>query len=90
MDFSRLTLGMLLSSEDVTIKRNAMSILKVCQRCDHKYEQGHCIYCFTKDKTYECKHDFDNYGKCTKCGRWKTAITCKTCDMPLNDCVCIE
>lgn len=41
-----LTLAQLLQSDDITIKRNAMSILKVCQKCDHKTEDGHCIYCF--------------------------------------------
>lgn len=46
MDYSKLTLGQLLSSDDITIKRNAISILKVCQKCDHKFEGGQCIYCF--------------------------------------------
>lgn len=40
------TLGQLLGSDDITIKRNAMSILKVMQNCDHKHENGKCIYCF--------------------------------------------
>lgn len=41
-----LTLGELLTSDDTTIKRNAMSILKVLTGCDHKHENGRCIYCF--------------------------------------------
>lgn len=48
MDYSTLTLGQLLSSDDITIKRNATSILKVCQKCDHNYafDTGICMYCF--------------------------------------------
>lgn len=48
-DPTRLTLGALLSSDDTTIKRNAMSILKVIQKCDHAADShGDCIYCFKK------------------------------------------
>lgn len=50
MDFTKLSLGQLLGSEDITIKRNAMSILKVMQKCDHKFENGNCIYCFIPKK----------------------------------------
>lgn len=45
-DISRLTLGQLLTSDDATIKRNAVSILKIAQNCDHRNENGRCIYCF--------------------------------------------
>jgi len=45
-DRTRLTLGQLLTSDDITIKRNAMSILKVLSGCDHANEDGACIYCF--------------------------------------------
>lgn len=48
MDYSKITLGQLLSSEDITIKRNAMSILKIMQRCDHNFAGSYCIYCFAK------------------------------------------
>lgn len=51
-DPTRLTLGQLLSSEDTTIKRNAMSILKVIQKCDHAPDSRgpypSCMYCFKK------------------------------------------
>ncbi len=59
MDYTTLTLGKLLGSEDVIIKRNAMSILKVLQKCDHRidrtratfHDYGECIYCFKKQYT---------------------------------------
>lgn len=54
MDYSKITLGQLLSSEDITIIRNAMSILKVLQKCDHQIEDGRCIYCFTPKKPKKC------------------------------------
>lgn len=56
-DRTRLTLGELLTSDDVTIKRNAMSILKVMTGCDHKFERTEsgtrevCIYCL-KSRLY--------------------------------------
>ena len=50
MTITNITLGQLLSSEDITIKRNAMSILKVIQKCDHSFEEGSCIYCFSKEQ----------------------------------------
>lgn len=47
-DLTKLTLGQLLTSDDATVQRNAMSILKTLQRCDHAgdRENGKCIYCF--------------------------------------------
>lgn len=33
-----LTLAQLLTSEDATVYRNAMSILKVLRECDHNYD----------------------------------------------------
>ena len=44
-----LTLGQLLDSQDITIHRNAMSILKCLQRCEHQFERGACIYCLLPD-----------------------------------------
>lgn len=42
-----LTLAQLLTSEDATVYRNAMSILKVLRECDHSPDStGRCIYCF--------------------------------------------
>lgn len=42
-----LTLAQLLTSEDLTVYRNAMSILKVLRDCDHAPDEtGRCIYCF--------------------------------------------
>jgi len=39
MNYTSITLGELLSSENETIKRNAVSILKVLQKdkCDHQF-----------------------------------------------------
>ena len=57
MNYTSITLGELLSSDDIIIKRNAISILKVMQKCDHKYEEGKCIYCFApKQNKKECHH----------------------------------
>ena len=71
MDYSKLTLGQLLSSDDITIKRNAISILKVCQKCDHKFEAGQCIYCFSKEqaKTIKCRNQHEGI-KCPLCGEF--------------------
>lgn len=44
-----LTLAQLLESNDETIRRNAMSILKLCQRCEHDFQQDLCTYCFAPD-----------------------------------------
>lgn len=54
-DRTRLTLGQLLTSDDITIKRNAMSILKVLTGCDHKHEDGQCIYCFRPEPAREAQ-----------------------------------
>lgn len=46
-NLTRLTLAELLTSEDRTVYRNAMSILKVLRECDHAPDaSGRCIYCF--------------------------------------------
>ncbi len=60
----------MLSSEDITIKRNAMSILKIVTKCDHSFEDGHCIYCFKPTPKAKHRHDWDVYGKCTECSLW--------------------
>lgn len=44
MDYSKLTLGELLSSQDETIKRNATSILKQLQR-NAGDDRGYCNRC---------------------------------------------
>ena len=68
-DLTRLTLAQLLTSEDTTVYRNAISILKVLRECDHKPdESGRCIYCLKPIP--KCRHDWDAYGKCTRCGEW--------------------
>ena len=51
---SKITLGDWLHSEDSTIRRNAMSILKLAQNCDHAadellgdmQQEARCMYCF--------------------------------------------
>jgi hypothetical protein len=58
MDYSKLTLGEFLSSENITIKRNAISILKIyqdslwhCCSCDGiklEYEAMYCENCFNR------------------------------------------
>lgn len=68
-DPTRLTLGTLLSSDDTTIKRNAMSILKVIQKCDHANDsRGQCVYCFRQnyhpDLCQCCGWTSDGNGKC--------------------------
>ncbi len=50
MDYTQLTLGELLNSDDVTLKQSAKRILKVLKECDHKIEEGHCIYCLYQDE----------------------------------------
>lgn len=48
-----LTLGHLMISNDTTINRNAQSIWKVIQRCDHSEpgSAGLCLYCFKPIET---------------------------------------
>lgn len=63
MDYTKMTLGELLTHSNETIKRNAMSILKTLQKitdkeykdyqkqihCYHKrYVMGHCVDCNAK------------------------------------------
>lgn len=67
-DRTRLTLGELLTSDDTTIKRNAMSILKVLSGCDHKHEAGRCIYCF--------KPAPRTHGQCPECFHYGSDCTC--------------
>lgn len=45
MDYTKLTLGELLSHKNDTIKRNAVSIMKTLQKSDT------CPDCFKKDPT---------------------------------------
>lgn len=52
-----LTLGQLLDSQDITIHRNAMSILKCLQRCEHQFERGACIYCLLPDIVDKLEQD---------------------------------
>lgn len=40
MDYSKLTLGELLSSDNETIKRNAISILKTFQKYEINWKKG--------------------------------------------------
>lgn len=72
-NITRLTLAQLLTSEDRTIYRNAMSILKVLRECDHNFDgSARCIYCLREQPyrpaqwcgtcdlpTDQCKHDHD-------------------------------
>jgi hypothetical protein len=41
MDYSKLTLGQLVSSQNETIRRNALSILKTMQRTGYAIEKAH-------------------------------------------------
>jgi len=47
MDYSKLTLGELLSSQNETIKRNAISILKQVHKDEHylKIHDQNCVEC---------------------------------------------
>lgn len=68
-DRTRLTLGELLTSDDVTIKRNAMSILKTLSGCDHTPDESRrCIYCF--------KPISDDKMKCIACGNTTAECIC--------------
>lgn len=67
MSFDRLTLAQLLTSEDMTVYRNAMSILKTLRECDHSPDStGRCIYCFKQlphpDLCQTCGWSGDNTG----------------------------
>jgi len=59
MDYSKITLGEMLSSPNETIKRNAISILKVLQKCPHDIRQE------TEIKGHNGYH-YD--GQCLRCG----------------------
>ncbi len=55
-----LTLGQLLDCKDATIARNAMSILKSCQKLEYcpEHMEGHapgCIGCITRKGYLEAK-----------------------------------
>lgn len=82
-DRTRLTLGQLLTSEDSTIKRNAMSILKTLTGCDHTYEDGRCIYCFKPRPSTtdwkQCKHEH------TQTDESMEAIYCRDCGIKLQE-----
>ena len=82
-DRTRLTLGQLLGSEDTTVKRNAMSILKVLTGCDHKNEDGQCVYCFKPRPALtdwrDCRHEN------TRTDESMEAIYCTDCGIKLQD-----
>jgi hypothetical protein len=74
MDYTKTTLGELLSHENETIRRNATSILKQLQRrkleVKSDYLETHFVPEIKLQPTKKCTHDWDNYGKCTICGIW--------------------
>ena len=59
MDYSKITLGELLSSENETIKRNAVSVLK-------KLQNGEKIYCPRCKKT-QVHYHWGNFLRCSTC-----------------------
>lgn len=71
-DYSKITLGELLSSENETIKRNAISILKQLQNKFICFHPQPCLNCKPKKKEEEtkcpiCKGWVDIYGRCGCC-----------------------
>ena len=59
MDYSKITLGEMLSSPNEAIKRNAISQLKQYQKCRHDIRQEREIKEFNRYR-YE--------GRCLRCG----------------------
>ncbi len=85
MDHTKITLGMLISSHDETIMRNAMSILKCLQKCKHENEKVDGI----TTKCLKCMRV--TYDKPTVRKPLNVKIdTCFGCDAPFEHCTCIE
>jgi hypothetical protein len=78
MDYTKLTLGELLSSTDEIIKRNATSILKQLQRAEAKKIE-------VKSESVETKF-MPKKRYCTRCGYVEAQITenCKECGSTLT------
>lgn len=83
MDYSKITLGELLSSENETIKRNAISILKVlqkpivCKNCRYIQAVNLNKYSYCEDCWREIKKDKEKFemiiskeNKCPICNDW--------------------
>lgn len=81
-DYTRKTLGELLTDRDDIIKRNATSILKRLQRLA---QQAACIH---EWKITEPRDFYANYEACTRCGAIRPG--CDTCQKPRTLCDCIK
>jgi len=69
MDYTSLTLGELLSSQNETIKRNAVSILKVLQKRIKGYSYLFCKDCHNHWSEIERNaEDWSDVFQCPLCG----------------------